>query len=154
MAALLAVGLAPVAFLHLREKPPAPAAPVRFQIPAPENTTLGPFLSLSPDGRKLAFVAGGRLWVHFLESGESRQFEADGYSPFWSPDSRFIGYASQGKLKKIEATGGPSQTVADLPGARFAGGAWNQDDVIVFGSPDRFIPRACLRRCSRSNHCG
>jgi Tol biopolymer transport system component len=135
VAALLAVALAPVAFLHLREIPPARAAPVRFQIPAPENTTLGPFLNLSPDGRKLAFVAGGRLWVHFLESGESHQLAADGYSPFWSPDSRFIGYASQEKLKKIEATGGPSQTVADLPGARFAGGAWNQDGVIVFGSP-------------------
>src|ERR1700690_450806 len=38
VAALLAVALAPVAFLHLREIPPAPAAPVRFQIPAPENT--------------------------------------------------------------------------------------------------------------------
>src|SRR5580658_3517696 len=39
VAALLAVGLGPVAFLHFREKPPAPVAPVRFQIPAPENTT-------------------------------------------------------------------------------------------------------------------
>src|SRR6266446_6209943 len=134
VATLLAITLAPVAFLYLREKPPAPAAPVRFQIPAPENATLGPYLNLSPDGRKLVFLAGGRLWVHFLESGESRQSTADG-APFWSPDSRFIGYASQGKLKKIEATGGPPQTVADLPGARWAGGAWNQDGVIVFGSP-------------------
>ncbi len=134
VAALLAVGLAPVALLYFREKPPAPAAPVRFQIQAPENTTLGPYLKLSPDGRKLAFVAEGRLWVHFLESGESRKLTADG-PPFWSPDSRFIGYASQGKLKKLEATGGPPQTVADLPGAPWAGGAWNQDGVIVFGSP-------------------
>ena len=108
VAALLAVALAPVAFLHFREKPPAPAAPVRFQIPAPENTTLGPFPILSPDGRKLAFIAGGRLWVHSLESGESRDLTAAEDSPFWSPDSRFIGYPSQGKLKKIEATGGPS----------------------------------------------
>jgi eukaryotic-like serine/threonine-protein kinase len=134
VAALLAVGLAPFAFLHFREKPPAPAAPVRFQVQPEENTKLGPYLNLSPDGRKLAFLAAtGRLWVHFLESGESRQLTADG-PPFWSPDSRFIGYASQGKLKKIEATGGPSQTVADLPVARWAGGAWNQDGVIVFGS--------------------
>jgi Tol biopolymer transport system component len=80
-------------------------------------------------------VAGDRLWVHFLESGESRDLTAAGSAAFWSPDSRFIGYASQGKLKKIEATGGPSQTVADLPGARLAGGAWSQDGVIVFGSP-------------------
>jgi eukaryotic-like serine/threonine-protein kinase len=135
VAALLAVSLAPVALLYFREKPPAPAAPVRFQIPAPGDTTFGPYLKLSPDGRKLAFVAGGRLWVHFLGSGESRDLtDAEG-SAFWSPDSRFIGYPFQGKLKKIEATGGPCQTVADLPGARLAGGAWNQDGVMVLGSP-------------------
>jgi eukaryotic-like serine/threonine-protein kinase len=133
VAAALVMALAAVSFLHFREKPPAPAAPVRFQIPAPENTTLGPWLSMSPDGRKLAFVAGGRLWVHFLESGESRDLTAAENLPFWSPDSRFIGYASQGKLKKIEATGGPPQTVADLHGS-WGAGAWNQDNVIVFGS--------------------
>jgi eukaryotic-like serine/threonine-protein kinase len=133
VAALLAVGLAPVAFLYFREKPPAPAAPVRFQIPAPGNTTLGPYLQLSPDGRKLAFLAGGRLWVHFLASGESRNLtDAEG-SPFWSPDSRYIGYASENKVKKIEATGGPPQTVAEFR-SFWGGGAWNQDDVIVFGA--------------------
>jgi eukaryotic-like serine/threonine-protein kinase len=134
VAGLLTVGLAADAFLHFREKPPAPAAPVRFQIPAPENTTFGPLISLSPDGRKLAFIAGGRLWVHFLESGESRDLTTTEEGPFWSPDSRFIGYVSQGKLKKIEATGGQPQTAADLPD-RWGGGAWNQDGVIVFGSP-------------------
>src|SRR6267143_404373 len=87
VAAVLAVCLAPVAFLHLREKPPAPAVPVRFQIPAPKNAMLGPILNLSPDGRELAFLAGGRLWVHFLESGESRDLTAVDGSPFWSPDS-------------------------------------------------------------------
>jgi serine/threonine protein kinase/Tol biopolymer transport system component len=132
---LLAVGLAAVSFLHFREKPPAPAAPVRFQIPAPGNTTLGPYINLSPDGRRLAFVAAGHLWVHFLESGESRNLTAaDNSPPFWSPDSRFIGYLFQGKLKKIEATGGPSQIVADLPRGRWGTGAWNQDGVIVFGA--------------------
>src|SRR5882724_3192532 len=133
VAALLAVGLAPVALLYFREKPPTSAAPVRFQIPVPGNTTLGPYLKLSPDGRKLAFLAGVRLWVHFLESGESRDLtDAEG-SPFWSPDSRYIGYASENKIKKIEASGGPPQTVAELS-SFWSGGAWNQDGVIVFGT--------------------
>ncbi|HEY9140358.1 MAG TPA: protein kinase [Bryobacteraceae bacterium] len=132
VAAVLAVGLGPVAFLHFREKRPAPAAPLRFQIPAPENATFA-FPSLSPDGRKLAFWTGSRLWVHFLESGESRDLTAADGPSFWSPDSRFIAYASQGKLKKIEATGGPFQTVTDFSGQE-AGGAWNQDGVIVFGT--------------------
>ena len=105
---------------------------MRFQIAAPENTGAP---CLSPDGRKLAFIVGHRLWVHFLESGESRELTAtDGGVPFWSPDSRFIGYRSQTKLKKIEATGGPPQTVTDLrSNSQWGGGAWNQYDVIVFG---------------------
>ena len=134
MAAGLAVALAVLALQHFSEQPPVPAAPVRFQIAAPENVTFGPFLSLSPDGRKLAFVAGSRLWVHFLESEESRDLTAAEGLPFWSADSRFIAYPSQGKLKKIEAAGGPAQSVTDLPGS-WGAGAWNQDDVIVFGSP-------------------
>jgi eukaryotic-like serine/threonine-protein kinase len=136
LATLLTVGLASVAFLHLREKPAVPGAPVRFEIPAPENTTLTPILNLSPDGRKLAFLVYEgdirRLWVHSLESGESRELTAVDGSPFWSPDSRFIGYPFQNELKKIEATGGPPQTLANLPGP-WATGAWNQDGVIVFG---------------------
>ena len=129
VAIVLAAGLAPLAFLHLREKPPAPAAPFYFQIPLPED---GMLPALSPDGRKLAFVAGGRLWVHFLESGESRDLTTIGGVPFWSPDGRFIAYPSGGRLKRIEATGGTPQTVADLAGS-WGPGAWNQDDVIVFG---------------------
>ena len=146
VAAVLAVGLAPVAFLHFREKPPAPAVPMRFQISAPENTTLTMLISLSPDGRKLAFIANpggqdaGRLWVHFLESGESRDLTAANGSPFWSPDSRYIGYAFQNKLKKIEATGGPSQTVSDFAGS-WGAGTWNRDDVIVFGDNPRGLFR-------------
>jgi Tol biopolymer transport system component len=139
-AAVMAIALAAVAFLHFRVEPPAPALPVRFQIPAPENATLGPYPKLSPDGRKLAFetIVGTdetrRLWVYFLESEESRYLTAAESAPFWSPDSRFIAYVSQGKLKKIEATGGLPQIVSDLRG-RWGAGAWNQDGMIVFGSP-------------------
>ena len=137
LAAAATVGLATVSFLHFREKPAA-AAPVHFQIPAPENTTIGPQVSLSPDGRKLAFKVGsGRLWVHFLDSGESRELSGCSGVPFWSWDSRFIGYPFQRKLMKIEATGGVPQIVADLPGA-WGGGAWNQDDVIVFGARELY----------------
>ena len=50
--------------------------------------------------------------------------------PFWSPDSRFIGFFSGGKLKKIEASGGSVQTLCDAP--QGFGGAWNADGVIVF----------------------
>ena len=130
VAAVLALGLAAFAFLHLREKPLAPAVPVRFQIPTSDPWSL----VVSPDGRKLAYIGGDRLRVRSLESGESRDLTADesGGALFWSPDSRFIGYLAQDKLKKIEANGGPPQTVTDYRGV-WGCGAWNQDDVIVFG---------------------
>src|SRR5207245_582378 len=51
-------------------------------------------------------------------------------APFWSPDSRFIGFFAGGKLKKIEVTGGPAQMLADAQFA--AGGTWNREGIIVF----------------------
>jgi serine/threonine protein kinase len=121
-----------VSFVHYREKPPSPTTPFHLQMAVPENATL--LLNVSPDGHKVAFIAGDRLWVQSLESGESHDLAlSEGSVPFWSPDSRFIGYQSEGKLKKIDAAGGPPQTVADAPGP-WGGGSWNQDDVIVFGN--------------------
>ncbi len=131
VAGALALGLASVTLLRFREKPSAPAAPVRFQIPAPGNGLASALLSLSPDGRKLAFIDGLRLRVHFLDSGESRDLTAASGTPVWSPDSRFVAYTSQRNLMKIDVTGGPPQTVTDLGGS-WGGGAWSRDGLIVF----------------------
>ena len=97
-------------------------------------------LSISPDGRRLTFVAPtaeGKylLWVRSLDALSAQALAGtDGaYYPFWSPDSRFIGFFANGKLKRIEAAGGPTLTLSDAPLAR--GGAWNRDGVIVF-APD------------------
>ena len=96
---------------------------------------------LSPDGRKLVFAArnpagAGRLWVRPLDSLTAQPLEGtEGASfPFWSPDSRYIGYFAQGKLMKIDTSGGPKQTVCDAPNGR--GGTWNTDGRIVF-APER-----------------
>ena len=53
---------------------------------------------------------------------------------FWSPDSRFVAFDAFGQLKKVDVTGGSPQTVCTLPSLAI-GGSWNQDDVIVVGSP-------------------
>jgi eukaryotic-like serine/threonine-protein kinase len=52
------------------------------------------------------------------------------YYPFWSPDSRFVGFFAARKLKKIDIGGGLPQTLCDAPEGR--GGTWNRDGVIVF----------------------
>ena len=112
---------------------------VRSSLLSPEKSSFafdfGP-MALSPDGRRVAFVANSsginRLWVQPL-SGVSAQPLAgtDGASnPFWSPDSRFLGFFANRKLNKIEASGGPPQTLADASLGR--GGSWNRDGVILF----------------------
>ena len=131
VAALATVCLSTIAYLHFRETPPAPAASVRFEIPLSENATVL-YLRVSPDGRRLSYIANGRLWVHSLESGESRDLSAaPENTTCWSPDSRFIAYPFQGKLMTIEAAGGPPQAVLDLPGA-WSGCGWSRDNGIVF----------------------
>src|SRR5262249_17920587 len=122
-----------LAFLHLRERPNASTMRMYFQIVAPENASTP---NLSPDGRKLAFVVRDRLWVYSLETGEFRDLTVTttGGKPFWSPASPFIAYPSDDRLKKIEATGGSPQTVANIPGNLWGCGAWSRrDGLIVFG---------------------
>jgi serine/threonine protein kinase len=137
VAAMGILAAAGFAFVHFREQ--APAAEVqRFQILPPEKTTFNNAVLLSPDGRKLAFTTTGEggnlIWVRSLDSLQARTVApwSQNPVPFWSPDSRFIAYQQDGKLKKVEVAGGPPTTLCDAPTA-FAGGAWSKDGVIVFG---------------------
>jgi serine/threonine protein kinase/Tol biopolymer transport system component len=94
--------------------------------------------AISPDGRRLAYVArnatGQRLlYTCALDGAADAQpiANSDGASqPFWSPTSRSVGFFAQGKLKTADLTTGQIQTLADAGGAR--GGTWNQEGVIVF----------------------
>ncbi len=132
LAALFALSLISLANIHFREKPTTPAAPVRFEVKPPINSEGAP--SLSPDGRKLAFADSNQLWVYSLESEEWHNLaDAQKGAIFWSPDSRFIGYPYKGKLRKIEAIGGSPQTITELRSDMWGCGAWNKNDVIVFG---------------------
>jgi len=107
--------------------------------------------AISPDGLRLAYVAQnaeGRalLWIRPIDSLEALALPGteDAASPFWSPDSRMIGFFAGAKLKKIQATGGPPLTICDAPNAR--GGTWNQEGVILF-TPNLNVP---LHRVSAS----
>jgi len=93
--------------------------------------------ALSPDGRRLAFVASdatGRamLWVRRLDMLIAQPLSGtEGAAfPFWSPDSGFVAFLAQGKLKKVEVAGGSPVTVCDAAFA--APGAWSPDDVVLF----------------------
>ena len=135
-----------LAWVNLRERPPD-ANPIRLYLPPPEPAVYPNYNSIesppviSPDGRQIAFVAHepagfDSVWVRPLDSLTARALPGtegvpvSSLRPFWSPDSRSIGFFAGGKLKRIDLAGGPSQVLADAPDAR--GGAWNQRGVIVF----------------------
>ncbi len=143
--AVAALGImAAVAFAALYFSRPARSSyPIRTLIPGPENTAFlffgdasGP-LVLSPDGRNLVFLASSatdapRLYVRPLDSLEAHALPGteDAMSPFWSPDSRAIGFFADGKLKTTDLQGGGAVLVCDAPNSR--GGSWAPDGTILF----------------------
>ncbi len=125
-----------ILYSRVSETPEPEAA--RFLIYPPEKTTFqGAGDYVSPDGRRLLFTATGAdgkrtLWVRTIDSLTAQALPGtdDAAQPFWSPDSRFIGFFAGGKLKKIEVSGGSVQVLADAQAAR--GGTWSTDGAIVF----------------------
>jgi len=151
--ALLAAALGGVVTLAMPalRRTPAPRV-VRFTVPPPEGVRfapvgapVAPFPAVSPDGTRLAFIAQrdgetASLWVRSLDSLDARRLNdttvrTDTLSPglpFWSPDSRSIGFFADGKLKRIEVDGGSPQTICDAP--QSGGASWSIDGTIVFAS--------------------
>ena len=121
----------------------APQAAIISQISSPvggsfalQGVSAGPPV-LSPDGQRLAFVAVGsdgkqRLWVRQLSAATAQPLQgSEGCTyPFWSPDSRYIGFFANNKLSRIDASGGPPVAITDI--AAFWGGTWNRDGTILF----------------------
>src|SRR6185503_12535169 len=135
--ALIALGLA---FVHFRETP-TEAPLMEFLIQPPDKATSLENPIISPDGRTLAFTATvegkHQLWIRPLDSVSARPLAGTegAYLPFWSPDNRFLGFFAEHKLKKIEISGGVTQTVCDAGIGR--GGTWNRDGLIVFSAGNR-----------------
>ena len=135
-AALLVAALAAT---YLR-RPPRPATPIRASLTLPEKTHYLGTLALSPDGKRLAFPAGTSpdrfvLWIRTLDEGTAKpvMVRGDPLFPFWSPDSRFVAFFSDGMLRRVDAGGGAIQTICDTePGSVGAGGSWGPDGTIVF----------------------
>ena len=145
VAGIAVVGAAALAIVHFREPATSAPAVVRFQFGSNDLARLGTPPIVSPDGRRMAFTArtpDGRhsaMWVQALDGLEATPVpgydEASG-TVFWSPDSRFIAYASGTQLKRIDADGGPAVTLAEIPGGEgaFRGGAWSAQGVVMFSA--------------------
>ena len=140
LVAWAAAGIAMVTVIALlvllSRRPTTESRAVRLFLPPPEKTSFGLF-AVSPDGLRVTFVgtdASGKtlLWIRSLDSPNAQPLSGtdEAYYPFWSADSRSIGFFAGGKLKKIDLTGGPPQTLCNAINGR--GGTWNREGVIVF----------------------
>jgi Tol biopolymer transport system component len=145
-AALGAVALASVisAVAVYRRPTAVEQQPIQFTVSPPDGWSTRQSngasrdLALSPDGRRLAFIAADtdgrtRVWVRSLDSTVAQSVKGtEGASrAFWSPDGKFLAFTADRKLKKIDVAGGPPQTITD---SGPTGGAWNRDGTILFNA--------------------
>jgi eukaryotic-like serine/threonine-protein kinase len=141
--ALIAAGAMAMASLafgiaYFRRQAPE-AEPMRLFVTPPEKATRFDRPAISPDGRTLAFVATvegkTQLWARPLNSTTATPLAEVGETgtPFWSPDSRFIGFVEGNRLKKISIAGGAPETLYDLID-RLSVCAWNREGVILFSA--------------------
>jgi Tol biopolymer transport system component len=137
--AALLIPLAAIVVLHLRAQAPVQNV-IRFEIAPPDKAVMRglDIPTPSPDGQRIVFSAVGaeqksRLWIRSLDSPDLQPVAGteEAALPFWSPDGRQIGFIAGGKLKRVDATGGPPHTICEVN--NFGAATWNQDGVILFG---------------------
>jgi serine/threonine protein kinase len=147
LAGLFLFGLLSALSLFRPSRRPPDAPEVRFQIDTPPTADLLS-MAVSPDGRQLVVVASAegipQLWLRPLDSLTAQPLAGtDGASfPFWSPDSRSIGFFADSSLKRIDLGSGLTRTLAGA--MRGLGGTWNREGTILF-APSNAEP---LRRVS------
>jgi eukaryotic-like serine/threonine-protein kinase len=118
----------------------SPGPPAHFTVQLPPNIRLTsidfPAIAISPDGSLVTYVAtrGGQpeLFVRPMNTMDARPLSgtANATTPFFSPDSRWIGFFADGQLKKVSTAGGPPITLCAAPVG--AGASWGANGVIVF----------------------
>jgi Tol biopolymer transport system component len=136
-AAVLLVAVAILAW-NYNQRVPEAAHIVRSSLLPPSGSSYeSDNFAVSPDGARLAFVAVGRegkstLWVRSLSVANAQEFSTTegAVYPFWSPDSRHVGFFADGKLKTVDSENGAVKILCNAQAGR--GGTWNRDGKIVF----------------------
>src|SRR5262249_31667821 len=123
-------------FLHYSKPQENPAA-LNVAVFSPEIGTLW-HGSISPNGRMMAIVAAdssgkNHLWIRPLESDSAKQLPdtEEAKWPFWSPDSQYIGFFADNKLKKIEVPDGRPEVICNTEQDTF-GATWAKNGIILF----------------------
>jgi eukaryotic-like serine/threonine-protein kinase len=121
---------------------PLPRQSLRLSLlPPPTTSFVGHDFAISPDGQRLAFVASGldgktSLWIRSLAASTAQQLTgtARAMYPFWSADSRQIGFFAEGRLKTVDPGSGAVQMVCESPSV--FGATWNHQGIILFVPAD------------------
>jgi len=134
--AAVAIAAAAAATYGWARRAPKPPRLVRFEVPIPPSVIIIDAPKISPDGKLLAFNATdatgkSQIWLRPLNALAAQPLAGTEGTrrPFWSPDSRFLAFMADGKLKKIDVTGGPPTKVCDAPTA--VDGSWSPEGVIL-----------------------
>ena len=139
----LAIGMA-TAFLFLRSSS-VPREILRLSVIHPPHVTLES-AAISPDGRYLVFSGtpeGGhrQLWLRPLAAPDAHPLPGTDAAdlPFWSPDSRSVGFFVRNRLGRVEIAGGPPRDICPVR-VGTGGASWGSRDVILFApEPDGVI---------------
>jgi Tol biopolymer transport system component len=122
---------------YMRPEPTVNVRHLAISPPPGATLELGSAPPMSPDGTRIAFVARdssgqSRLYVRAFDAVAAEALpETEGATqPFWSPDSRSLGFFAGGQLKTIAIDGGRPRTLATAPVPR--GGTWNQEGLILY----------------------
>ena len=144
LAAALALALLATGWLYSKALRKASETAV-FDISEPEGTRFNAVgdesgaAVVSPDGTMVVYSvaaeANTQLWLRTIATGEAKPLGGTegGAFPFWSPDSRHIGFFALGSMKRVDVSGGAPVTIVQAPAAR--GGSWSKDGTIIF-TPD------------------
>ena len=135
LSALLAVAVVALIAVWVRWPESVQQTALRKFAFSPGTDVSGPVIS--PDGRHIAYVAQGKLWVRDLDQEESREVEGTegARQPFWSPDSEFVGFARGSELKKVSLAGGRPVQLCEVRSQYCQGATWSPDrSRIVFSA--------------------
>ena len=142
LAALLLVAvITGLAVWNLKPMPLGPVSRTVINLPSGQQLAgleNGPAVALSPDGTYLAYVArqGGtqQIYLRAMDSLEAKPIPGTEYAVnlFFSPDSQWVGFFADGKLKKVPVGGGSALTLGDAPQPR--GASWGNQGMIAFES--------------------
>jgi serine/threonine-protein kinase len=102
-----------------------------------------PSVGISPDGERLVFVSGNRLFTRLLEDAASLPIAGtEGASSFFfSPDGQSLAFVADGRLKRLSLDRGSVATICDVPSSGLRGGSWGDDNMIVLAGVGRGLSR-------------